>query len=90
VGGADGEPPTVAERAALGMPPVVEVVVAIGGVVVGWLVVHASSSAGEIMPAPITTERATSLSGERPRYDIIQWYAGLCGCHKPRGATLPT
>ena len=36
------------------------------GVVVGVLVAQASMSAGEIMPAPRTTDRMTSLMGERP------------------------
>ncbi|HEY3820596.1 MAG TPA: hypothetical protein VGL81_25695 [Polyangiaceae bacterium] len=49
------------------MAAVVVGVVVTGAVVVGGFVAHASRSAGEIMPAPITTERTTSLMGERPR-----------------------
>jgi hypothetical protein len=65
--------PTDAERAAVGMEVAtgvaspVAVPLARGAVVVGWFVAHAWRSAGEIMPAPITTDRATSFMGERPR-----------------------
>jgi hypothetical protein len=59
---ADGSVATVA----VGAPPAAGSTGAVGAVVAGPELAQDASSAGEIIAALITTERTTSLNGERP------------------------
>jgi hypothetical protein len=85
-GGAEGVavPVAVALVATLAVGPVtVAVGVAVGsrgmGGVVGGCSVHSTRSAGEIIAALITTERTTSLIGDRPSYAILRAYPAGAG-----------
>jgi hypothetical protein len=59
---ADGSAATVA----VAVPPAAGSTGAVGAVVAGPELAQDASSAGEIIAALITTERTTSLNGERP------------------------